>query len=156
MLRTLVTFFRKRYNLPESMEHELKTSLDDFTVIKSISRGAFGRVYLASHNENGKIFALKVILNYLQTVLTIFAMKVLRKEHLISQNMVRHVTRERNILASADSPFVVKCHYAFTTARNIHLVMEYVPGNSQTQRLLVTDQTKQEEIATVYYRMWEL
>lgn len=70
--------------------------------------------------------------------------------------MVRHVTRERNILAAADSPFVVKCHYAFTTAKNIYLVMEYVPGSHIDRNDRNLSVHKQAEIVIVCCRIWEL
>lgn len=38
------------------------------------------------------------------------------------------MVRERNILALADNPFIVKCHWAFTSVDNVYMVMEYVPG----------------------------
>ena len=35
-------------------------SIDDFEIIKPISRGAFGRVYLATKKATGDPFAIKV------------------------------------------------------------------------------------------------
>ena len=35
-------------------------SIDDFEVLKPISRGAFGRVYLAKKRTTGDLFAIKV------------------------------------------------------------------------------------------------
>ena len=36
-------------------------SIDDFEILKPVSRGAFGRVYLAEKKSTGDRFALKVI-----------------------------------------------------------------------------------------------
>ena len=38
-----------------------RTSIEDFEIIKPISRGAFGRVFLAKKRVTGDIFAIKVI-----------------------------------------------------------------------------------------------
>jgi serine/threonine protein kinase len=38
-----------------------RTSIDDFEIIKPISRGAFGRVFLAKKRTTGDLFAIKVI-----------------------------------------------------------------------------------------------
>lgn len=39
-----------------------RTSIDDFEIIKPISRGAFGRVFLAKKRTTGDLFAIKVIM----------------------------------------------------------------------------------------------
>ena len=68
-------------------------SIDVFEILKPISRGAFGRVYLARKRATGDLFAIKVM----------------RKVDLIRKNMVQSVKNERNILAMANNPFVVRC-----------------------------------------------
>ena len=67
-------------------------SINDYEIIKPISRGAFGRVYLAKKKATGDLFAIKVM----------------RKADLIRKNMVESVKNERNILAMANNPFVVR------------------------------------------------
>lgn len=67
-------------------------SIEDYEIIKPISRGAFGRVYLARKKATGDLFAIKVM----------------RKADLIRKNMVQSVKNERNILAMANNPFVVR------------------------------------------------
>jgi serine/threonine protein kinase len=37
-----------------------RTSIEDFEIIKPISRGAFGRVFLAQKRSTGDLFAIKV------------------------------------------------------------------------------------------------
>lgn len=39
-----------------------RTSIEDFEIIKPISRGAFGRVFLAKKRATGDLFAIKVII----------------------------------------------------------------------------------------------
>ena len=45
--------------MPHQHSHA-STSIDDFEVLKPISRGAFGRVYLARKRTTGDLFAIKV------------------------------------------------------------------------------------------------
>jgi len=45
---------------PSSTSHKERTSIDDFEIIKPISRGAFGRVFLARKRSTGDLFAIKV------------------------------------------------------------------------------------------------
>lgn len=87
-------------------------SIEEFEIIKPISRGAFGRVYLARKHATGDLFAIKVM----------------KKRDLIRKNMVESVTNERNILAMANNPFVVRFFYSFTSKENLYIVMEYING----------------------------
>jgi serine/threonine protein kinase len=53
-------------SLRASPVHPVKdrTSIDDFEIIKPISRGAFGRVFLAKKRTTGDLFAIKVFFEY--------------------------------------------------------------------------------------------
>lgn len=44
----------------KSVEIPRPPSIDDFTVLKPISRGAFGKVYLARKKSNARLYAIKV------------------------------------------------------------------------------------------------
>ncbi|TYZ58784.1 hypothetical protein PybrP1_001975, partial [[Pythium] brassicae (nom. inval.)] len=59
-----------------------KVQLDDFTMIKVIGKGSFGKVLLVRKKDSGAIFA----------------MKVLRKENIIKRNQVEHTRTERHVL----------------------------------------------------------
>lgn len=87
-------------------------SIDDFEVLKPISRGAYGRVYLARKKATGDLYAIKVM----------------RKSDLMRKNMVQSARNERNILAMANNPFVVRFFYSFASKENLYIVMEYAPG----------------------------
>ncbi|CAD5166016.1 unnamed protein product [Musa acuminata subsp. malaccensis] len=89
-----------------------RTSIEDFEIIKPISRGAFGRVFLAKKRVTGDIFAIKV----------------LKKADMIRKNAVKSILAERNILISTRNPFVVRFYYSFTCRENLYLVMEYING----------------------------
>ena len=84
----------------------------DFEMIKLISRGAFGTVYLSRKKATGDVYA----------------MKTLKKDVMVRKNMVKHVLTERNILVRTQNPFVVKLYYSFQSAHHLYLVMEYCPG----------------------------
>ncbi|CAI0404394.1 unnamed protein product [Linum tenue] len=89
-----------------------RTSIEDFEIIKPISRGAFGRVFLARKRATGDMFAIKV----------------LKKADMIRKNAVESILAERNILISLRNPFVVRFFYSFTCRENLYLVMEYLNG----------------------------
>ncbi|XP_059450583.1 probable serine/threonine protein kinase IRE [Corylus avellana] len=89
-----------------------RTSIEDFEIIKPISRGAFGRVFLARKRATGDLFAIKV----------------LKKADMIRKNAVENILAERDILISVRNPFVVRFFYSFTCRENLYLVMEYLNG----------------------------
>ncbi|ESR48200.1 hypothetical protein CICLE_v10003473mg [Citrus x clementina] len=76
---------------PLHSSHKERTSIDDFEIIKPISRGAFGRVFLARKRTTGDLFAIKV----------------LKKLDMIRKNDIERILAERNILITVRNPFVV-------------------------------------------------
>lgn len=102
-------FFRPA---PAPSPYKDRTTIDDFEIIKPISRGAFGRVFLARKKSTGDLFAIKV----------------LRKADMIRKNAVESILAERDILISTRNPFVVRFFYSFTCSENLYLVMEYLIG----------------------------
>ncbi|XP_066574063.1 serine/threonine-protein kinase greatwall isoform X2 [Amia ocellicauda] len=87
-------------------------SVEDFVVVKPISRGAFGKVFLARKKSNARLYAIKVM----------------KKADIVIKNMIDQLKAERDALALSKSPFIVHLYYSLQTARNIYLVMEYLIG----------------------------
>ncbi|KAM6598479.1 probable serine/threonine protein kinase IRE [Cannabis sativa] len=110
-----------------------RTSIEDFEIIKPISRGAFGRVFLARKRATGDLFAIKV----------------LKKADMIRKNAVESILAERNILISLRNPFVVRFFYSFTCRENLYLVMEYLNGGD-LYSLLRNLSCLDEDMARVY------
>eukprot|EP01118_Nematostelium_gracile_P014334 TRINITY_DN5557_c0_g2_i1.p1 TRINITY_DN5557_c0_g2~~TRINITY_DN5557_c0_g2_i1.p1 ORF type:complete len:457 (+),score=105.02 TRINITY_DN5557_c0_g2_i1:129-1373(+) len=86
--------------------------IQDFEILKPISRGAFGKVYLAKKTRTGDLYAIKTM----------------KKSDMLRKNMEDHVINERNIMALTQNPFVVKLFYAFQSMTSLYLVMEYCIG----------------------------
>uniref|UniRef100_A0A914XAF5 Rho-associated protein kinase let-502 n=1 Tax=Plectus sambesii TaxID=2011161 RepID=A0A914XAF5_9BILA len=84
----------------------------DFKMIKVIGRGAFGEVQLVRHQPTKKVYA----------------MKLLNKNEMIKRADSAFFWEERDIMAYADSEWIVKLHYAFQDPRFLYMVMEYMPG----------------------------
>lgn len=101
--------------LPSSapLSRSTPTSIKDFEIIKPISKGAFGSVFLAKKKATGDYFAIKV----------------LKKADMIAKNQITNVKAERMILMQqAESPFVTKLYWTFQSKENLYLVMEYLNG----------------------------
>jgi serine/threonine protein kinase len=103
---------RRTLSRQSSMKKMSSVGIQDFDILKPISRGAFGKVYLAQKKRTGDLYAIKVLL----------------KADLVRKNLVNAVRAERNALAKAHNPFVVKLFYAFQSQENLYLVMEYLIG----------------------------
>ncbi|XP_010540353.1 PREDICTED: probable serine/threonine protein kinase IRE4 isoform X2 [Tarenaya hassleriana] len=110
-----------------------RTSIDDFEIIKPISRGAFGKVFLARKRTTGDFFAIKV----------------LKKLDMIRKNDIERILAERNILITVRNPFVVRFFYSFTCRDNLYLVMEYLNGGD-LYSLLRKVGCLEEDVARIY------
>lgn len=97
---------------PSTGEDIDQVSIDDFRIIKLISGGAYGRVFLAQKRATGDLFAVKAM----------------RKTDLLYKNMMDQVVAERDALIAAANPFTIKLYYSFTSARHVYLVTEYANG----------------------------
>ncbi|KAJ2163085.1 cAMP-dependent protein kinase catalytic subunit [Coemansia sp. RSA 552] len=86
--------------------------LGDFEVFRTVGTGSFGRVRLVRHRKTGKYYA----------------MKVLRKSHVVKAKQVEHVNSERRILAECDCPFIVYMLGTCQDRLNLYFFMEYVVG----------------------------
>ena len=116
-------------NVSKDDKHTSSTSLaptiHDFDILKPISRGAFGKVFLCNRKDapDKKL-----------------AVKVMKKSELVQKNMVDQVIAERNALAITKSPFVVGLLYCLQTVNNVFLVMEYMIGGDLKSLLQVLKQ----------------
>ena len=89
------------------------TSIKDFEIIKPISKGAFGSVYLSKKKSTGDYFAIKC----------------LRKGDMVAKNQVTNVKAERAIMMwQGESDFVAKLYWTFASKDFLFLVMEYLNG----------------------------
>ncbi|KAH8199558.1 hypothetical protein TruAng_006255 [Truncatella angustata] len=88
-------------------------SIKDFEIIKPISKGAFGSVYLSKKKSTGEYFAIKV----------------LKKADMVAKNQVTNVKAERAIMMwQGESEFVAKLYWTFSSKDYLYLVMEYLNG----------------------------
>lgn len=96
-----------------------KISLNDFTVLKVLGRGSFGKVLLAEKKDNRVLYALKV----------------LRKADIIAKEQIEHLKNERMVLEKAQHPFLVGLEYAFQTDDRIYFVLRFMRGGELFQHL---------------------
>lgn len=88
-------------------------SIKDYDILKPISKGAYGSVYLSRKKVTGDYFAIKV----------------LKKSDMIAKNQTTNVKSERAIMmVQSDKPYVARLFASFQNKDNLFLVMEYLPG----------------------------
>jgi serine/threonine protein kinase len=105
----------------QSNQHEVfssqKVKLDDFRLVQTVGKGGFGKVLKVQNlrgSGKGKIYA----------------MKILRKQHVVDTRQVKTTKTERRILQQIDHPFVVKLRYAFQSSSKLYMIMDYYSGGS--------------------------
>ncbi|KIM25538.1 hypothetical protein M408DRAFT_26090 [Serendipita vermifera MAFF 305830] len=100
-------------SVPPSSSKPAPSSIKDFDIIKPISKGIFGSVFLAKRKSTGEYFAIKV----------------LQKANMLAKNQITNLKADRIILMKqADSPFVVKLYFTFQSKDNLYFVMDYLNG----------------------------
>ena len=80
-------------------EESTVVTLKHFNIIERLGKGSFGSVYLVQKKSTQNMYA----------------MKVLEKEKILKQNLVRYAMTERNVLCLAKHPFIVSLNFAFQT-----------------------------------------
>lgn len=85
----------------------------DFEIIETIAKGAFGEVYKVNKTSENKEFALKV----------------LNKAQIVSENSVRQVKEEARIQAAVGHhSFIAGAVSRWQTKKRLYILLEYIPG----------------------------
>lgn len=88
---------RKKTRTLWAREKGKEVSVDDFTVLKVLGRGAFGKVMLVEKKDTNEWFAMKTI----------------KKDDVIEKDQLEHTKTEKMILEHVNHPFLVNLAYAF-------------------------------------------
>ncbi|VUC21441.1 unnamed protein product [Clonostachys rosea] len=94
----------------ETREGKLK--IEDFDLLTVIGQGSFGKVMQVRKKDTNRIYALKTI----------------RKAHIISRSEVAHTMAERYVLAQINNPFIVPLKFSFQSPEKLYFVLAFVNG----------------------------
>jgi serine/threonine protein kinase len=104
--------------LPEDEAKDLgfavskKLTVEDFTFLKVVGKGSFGKVMQVRKKDTGEIFA----------------MKVLKKKALVKRKQVTHTITERKTLACIEHPFIVSLRFSFQTDAKLYMILDFFNG----------------------------
>ncbi|KZT73916.1 Pkinase-domain-containing protein [Daedalea quercina L-15889] len=87
-------------------------TIDDFELITVIGKGSFGKVMQVRKRDTSRIYALKTI----------------RKQHIIERGEITHTLAERMVLARVNNPFIVPLKFSFQSEQKLYLVLAFVNG----------------------------
>jgi serine/threonine protein kinase len=107
----------------ENKERRSKVSMRNFIPIKTIGRGAFGKVMICRNTDDQKVYA----------------MKQMKKKEMRKKNQIAHIKAERDVLALADNEWVVKLAFSFQDRKNLYLIMEFLAGGDLMTILMKYD-----------------
>ncbi len=117
----------------DSSDHEEKVGPHSFIVHQVLGKGSFGEVYLVEKLSNHRVYA----------------MKVLSKQQTLSQNLLKYVLTERDVLSITTHPFIVRLNYAFQTNSKLYLILDYCPGGDLSE-YIEREKRFTEERARIY------
>lgn len=89
-----------------------KLGPQDFELLRVVGQGAFGKVFQVRRKGTN----------------VIYAMKVMKKDKIITGNHVDYMKAERDILTKIVHPFIVQLRYSFQTKSKLYLILDFING----------------------------
>lgn len=103
-----------RLNSLPDLKETPKLELKDLKKHRILGVGTFGKVWLVSHEENGKTEA--------------YALKIQRKQLLLKSHQVNGVIREMKLMSKLDHPFVLKLVNVYQNPDSVFMLIKLVQG----------------------------
>ncbi|XP_021703513.1 cGMP-dependent protein kinase, isozyme 1 [Aedes aegypti] len=105
-------------NLPSSLDavkpELMDVELMDLNVVGTLGVGGFGRVELVKLERNG--------------VVQVFALKCMKKKHIVDTKQQEHVFSERKIMLSCHSPFITRLYRTYRDDKFVYMLLEACLG----------------------------
>lgn len=89
-----------------------EVELNHFMLLRSVGKGAFGKVRVVQHRGRKKIYALKYI----------------NKAKCIQMRAVENIIQERRLLEEVENNFICNLRYAFQDDENLFMVLDLMLG----------------------------
>jgi len=95
-------------------------NMSDFDLYRFLGAGGFGMVLLARKLDTKRFYAIKV----------------LDKRILISQNQTHSIFREKEVLTAVEHPFIVALRYSFQTEDHLCFCLDFIEGGNMYTDLM--------------------
>mmetsp|Transcript_19249 Transcript_19249/g.33208 ORF Transcript_19249/g.33208 Transcript_19249/m.33208 type:complete len:555 (+) Transcript_19249:239-1903(+) len=105
----------------------------DFDLLRVVGQGAFGKVFQVQHKATKQVYA----------------MKVMRKEHILQKDHSEYVKSERDLLTTVVHPYIVTLRFCFQTSTKLYLVLDFMNGGHLFYNLY-REGVFSEEVARLY------
>jgi len=86
--------------------------INQFSFIKVIGKGTFGKVILAKNKEDNELYALKCV----------------KKDYIVKTKNLENIKNEKALLEKIDNPFIIKLHFTFQNREKIFFAFSYCNG----------------------------
>lgn len=86
--------------------------INQFTFIKVIGKGTFGKVILAKNKDDGELYALKCV----------------KKDYIVKTKNVENIKNEKALLEKINNPYIIKLHFTFQNREKIFFAFSYCNG----------------------------
>ncbi len=107
--------------------------LSEFEILGTLGVGGFGRVELVRNTKN----------------LHTYALKVLKKQHIVQTKQQDHVLNERNIMIDSRTKFICRLYKTFKDKKYLYLLLEVCLGGELWS--ILKDREYLEEFDTKFY-----
>ena len=98
-----------------------KVEMENFDIIKTIGRGSVGKILLAKNKFTGDLYTIKSM----------------RKDQLISENILDDIITEKNILSEGECKFLLTLSFFFQSPERIYLVTPFMKGGDLYHKLKI-------------------
>ena len=109
----------KNTTLAKHKFKQIQVTDEDFEKIKVIGRGYIGKIYLVKYKKDGKYYA----------------MKMMRKDQILSEELNDNILLEKNILMGAQSEFILNLSFFYQTNERVYFITPFIKGGDLYHKL---------------------
>ena len=97
----------------------IPVQFNEFDIIKVIGRGSVGKIYLVMYHKDGKFYA----------------MKSMRKDQILSEDITNNILVEKSILMDGQCEFILTMFFFFQTPERLYYITPFIKGGDLYHKL---------------------